>query len=61
MAGGDPVVAVEAANDVTYGLFHAQGAEASMEVDDKAGALDVLNLAEVRWLDPGQVRVTRRL
>jgi hypothetical protein len=45
---------------VTYGLFHAQGAETSMEVDDKAGALEVPNLAEVRWLDPGQVRVTRR-
>jgi GH24 family phage-related lysozyme (muramidase) len=56
------IAAVVAANADTLGFFHAKGAQASMEIDDKNNALRAVpNIDEVRWLRLKQIQVIKRL
>ncbi len=59
---GVAVTAVVAANSDTRGFFHARGAQAEMEIDDKVDALRAVpNIREIRWLRLKQIRVVKKI
>jgi hypothetical protein len=56
------IAAVVAANGDTLEFFHARGAQAAMEIDDKADALRAVpNIDEVRWLRLKQIQVIKKV